>query len=143
VILDNRSIRSKTELLNTGSAEYALRWFPHPFFPFPQDGVACRFTPQIEVPQNSGYFLDGKGFVCLNKNYDWGKGLFLPLTLLHKEILSIEQRHPFLSSVKTCCDYTPAYLPVWANKQTFSSEPYLEATIPGGDRLEWSVSYCF
>jgi hypothetical protein len=52
-------------------------------------------------------------------------------------------RHPFLGLVAAKCSFTPSYFPIWGNDRTFSWEPYLERTVPGGSCEEWTIEYEF
>jgi hypothetical protein len=143
VSLNGRTIVSKTVLLNSGEAACSLRWFPHPFFPFPKDRVACRFGFPISVPDNAGYFLNSGGFLELKPEYDWKKGLYQPLIVERPALFSAEQRHPLINKITVSCDYVPSFLPVWANDRTFSFEPYLEKHVKSGEKISWKIEYSF
>jgi hypothetical protein len=143
VSLKARTVVSKTELSNSGEAACPLRWFPHPFFPFPKDRVACRFGFPISVPENAGYFLNSSGFLELKPGYDWKKGLYQPLVIEKPAPFSAEQFHPLVGKVSVVCDYVPSFLPVWANDRTFSFEPYLEKQVKSGEELSWRIEYSF
>ena len=143
VSLSGRTIESKTILSNNGETACSLRWFPHPFFPFPKDRVACRFGFPISVPDNAGYFLNNSGLLELKPGYEWKKGLYQPLTIERPALFSAEQRHPFINKVTVSCDYVPSFLPVWANSRTFSFEPYLEKQIQSGEEFSWGIEYLF
>jgi hypothetical protein len=141
VSLDNRTITSKTVLFNKGTMQCPLRWFPHPFFPYPKDHVACRFGFPVSVPQNPGFFLNEQGIVALRRAYDWKKGFYQPLVMEKKELFSAVQIHPLVNSVSVTCDYSPSILPIWANQRTFSFEPYLEKQIQCGEEFSWKIEY--
>jgi hypothetical protein len=143
VSLNARTVVSKTELSNSGEAACPLRWFPHPFFPFPKDHVACRFGFPISVPDNAGYFLNSNGFLALKPGYDWKKGLYQPIVIEKFYPFSVEQIHPVVGKVFVRCDYAPSFFPVWANNRTFSFEPYLEKQIQSGEAFSWRIEYLF
>jgi hypothetical protein len=143
VSLNARTVVSKTVLSNSGEAACALRWFPHPFFPFPKNNVACRFGFPISVPDNAGYFLNSGGFLELKPGYEWRKGLYQPLIVEKPATFSAEQIHPLVGKVSVMCDYTPSFLPVWANDRTFSFEPYLGKEIKSGKKFSWKIEYIF
>ncbi|MFM8354501.1 MAG: hypothetical protein ACKOBM_06315 [Gammaproteobacteria bacterium] len=44
VSLAGRTVRSTTELANTGRGEVSIRWFPHPFYPQPDSDELVWFT---------------------------------------------------------------------------------------------------
>lgn len=143
VSLDARTVVSTTELSNSGQAACPLRWFPHPFFPFPKDHVACRFGFPISVPDNACYFVNTGGFLELKPGYEWEKGLYQPLVIEKPAPFSAEQIHPLVGKVSVRCDYVPSFLPVWANDRTFSFEPYLEKEIQSGGEFSWKIEYSF
>jgi hypothetical protein len=143
VALDGRRVESKTNLSNNGNVSLRLRWFPHPFFPFPKDHVACRFGFPISVPDNGGYFLNSGGLLELKPGFDWKKGLYQPLTFEKSLPFSAEQLHPLVKKMSVRCDYVPSFLPVWANNRTFSFEPYLEKQVKGGEEFSWKIEYTF
>jgi hypothetical protein len=143
VSLKGQIIISHTTLMNNGIAVCPLRWFPHPFFPIPQNGIACRFLFPVAVPENPGYFLNSQGFVEMKPEYEWKKGLYQPLIVEKPAPFSAELFHPLVKKVSVRCDYAPSFLPLWANDRTFSFEPYLEKEIIGGEELSWKIEYCF
>jgi hypothetical protein len=143
VWLDKHTLESRTTLFNNGDAPCPLKWFPHPFFPFPQDHVACRFGFPVYVPDNAGYFLNRTGFLELKPEYDWKKGLYQPLIVGQPATFSAEVNHPIINRITVTCDYVPSFLPVWANNRTFSFEPYLEKQINTGEKFSWKIEYLF
>jgi hypothetical protein len=143
VTLSDLTVTSATNLANGGEEEIRLRWFPHPFFPFPRNRVACRFGFPFSVPDNPGYFVNAQGFVELKPGYDWTKGLYQPLGLAQPAQFSAVVNHPIVETVGVSCDYAPAFVPVWANHRTFSVEPYFETTVRSGEAASWQISYRF
>lgn len=143
IALSGRSVISATRVANTGDADCLVRWFPHPFFPFPENGLACRFCRPVDVPDNPGYFLNNQGFLEMKRDYDWQNGLYQPI--VWKEPLAFESVlcHPLCKTVHMRCDYVPSFFPVWANSRTFSVEPYLERRISSGERFSWKIEYVF
>jgi hypothetical protein len=143
VSLDCRTLVSRTTLFNNGNAPCPLKWFPHPFFPFPKDHSACRFGFPVSVPDNAGYFLNSHWVLELKTEYDWKKGLYQPLTVDKPAMFSAEQNHPLIEKISVMCDYVPSFLPVWANIRTFSFEPYLERLVKSGEEFSWKIEYLF
>jgi hypothetical protein len=141
VSLNARTVVSKTVLVNSGEAACTLRWFPHPFFPFPKDHVACRFGFPVSVPDNPGYFLNGQGLLEFKPGYDWKKGCYQPINIENPAAFSAEQIHPLVGKVSVTCDYVSSFLPVWANDRTFSFEPYLEKQLQSNEEFSWKVEY--
>jgi hypothetical protein len=143
VLLSGNALTSETALLNKGENAFPLRWFPHPFFPYPAGRVACRFGFPVAVPDNAGYFLNDRGWVEMNPRFEWDKGLYQPLILEQPALFTARQVHPLVNAVLVSCDYAPSFLPVWANRRTFSFEPYLEKTIDSGEEFSWKIEYRF
>jgi hypothetical protein len=144
VTLAGRALISRTTIHNQGTAPLPVRWFPHPFFPPTPDGVQCRFSIPISLPENPGYLLDAENFIYLNPDFDWQKGCFLALE--HEAVndsLTVEQRHPSVGIVTTVVDYAPAYLPIWGNANTFSFEPYLQTQLNDSQSATWRIEYRF
>jgi|WetSurMetagenome_2_1015567.scaffolds.fasta_scaffold00108_9 hypothetical protein len=143
VTLAERTVTSATKFCNAGAKQLDLRWFPHPFFPPTIDGVACRFDFPVSLPDDSGYFVNELGWLELKRDYDWTRGLYQPLGSESREPFSAVVNHPLVEFVEVKCDYTPAFLPVWANHRTFSFEPYLERTVKSGEEESWKIEYTF
>jgi hypothetical protein len=143
VALEGRSVVSETQVHNRGLADCPLRWFPHPFFPFPGQGRACRFEGPVAVPENPGYFIDSQGIVGLRAGFDWEAGLYQPVAWQRPLPFGADILHPLCSAVRMHCDYVPSLLPLWANSRTFSVEPYLEKNAAAGTVVRWRVEYEF
>ena len=143
VSLQERNVESKTNLSNNGRDPLPLRWFPHPFFPFPKNNVACRISGSVSVPNNPGFSINDEGYIELKPGYNWKKGLYQPLIIDNTGIFSAKQLHPLVEKVIVRCNYIPSFIPVWANDNTFSFEPYLETEIKSCDHVTWKIQYEF
>lgn len=143
LVLVNRTLISATRLANTGAKPLPYRWFPHPFFPLVL-GESSRFNLPIKVPANPAYKLLDNGFVALDPAAGWDRrGHFQELEFESGERLVVLQRHPKVGLVGATFSYTPSYLPIWGNANTFSFEPYTEGNVAAGAAVEWSVAYDF
>jgi hypothetical protein len=144
VVLINRTLISATTLRNVGHETIQLRWFPHPFFPNTR-GEFCKFNLPVSCPADSvGYVIQSNGWVTMKPSSTWDRvGNFQAMTFTPGERLVTFQRHPTLGLLTATCSYTPAYLPVWGNKYTFSFEPYLAETIERDRESTWSIGYDF
>ncbi len=144
VELDGRTIRSRTSIRNAGESPLPVRWFPHPFFPPTPDGVQCRFSVPIELPENPGYFLNEDDFICLQPDFDWRKGHFQSLGFSEAENgMTITQRHPLVDEVVATIDYATDFLPIWGNDRTFSFEPYFDTELRQDESAAWQIEYTF
>ncbi len=144
VELVERTIRSRTSIRSAGESTLPVRWFPHPFFPPTTDGVQCRFSVPIELPENPAYFLNDDDFICLDPDFNWTKGHFQPLGFSDaEEGMTITQRHPLVSEVVATIDYATDFLPIWGNARTFSFEPYFDTALAQGESATWQIDYTF
>lgn len=144
VALSGRTLSSRTEIESQGEAPLPVRWFAHPFFPLTADGVLCRFSMPIVVPENPGFYLNDEGFVCRKEGYDWPQGCFQALDFTPEgESLTIVERHPAVGEVTTRTDFAPSFMPIWGNENTFSFEPYFVRELAAGDRATWHMFYTF
>jgi hypothetical protein len=143
VALEGRSVVSETRVRNIGPADCPIRWFPHPFFPFPGQGGAARFEGPVAVPDNPGYFLNSQGIVEVRGGFDWEAGLYQPVSWQRPLPFGVDIFHQRCTSVRMRCDYVPSFLPLWANDRTFSVEPYFEKDLESGGTCSWKVEYEF
>lgn len=142
VRLAGRTIRSSTTLRNTGGMFIQMRWFPHPFYPHPEDDELCRLNFIAGMPADSYYDLAPSGYIR-RRNWPWNEGHFQALDHHAQSNLIILQKHPQLGLVAATCSYVPDFFPIWGNQYTFSWEPYLERTIAAGQALTWWIDYEF
>ena len=144
VILTDRTVDSRTSVRNTGAADLPIRWFPHPFFPPNPDGVQCRLSIPVSVPENPGFVLDARGWIRLRPEHDWNRGCIQALDYdKSAPSLSVTQRHPKTGQITMAVSYAPSYMPIWGNANTFSVEPYHSAKLAAAEQDAWSVRYTF
>jgi hypothetical protein len=144
ITLNERTIHSRTEISNSGQPTLPIRWFPHPFFPLPDDGILCHFSIPVSLPENPGYWRNDDGFICRKPDHNWVKGWFQRLD--YEAVapgLTIIQRHPQVGQVVTQLNYPVALLPIWGNACTFSFEPYLDRQLAASEQATWQISYTF
>lgn len=142
VSLEQRTVRSRTVLTNTGRAEVSVRWFPHPFYPQPDTDELLWVNAPLRWRDDSGYTLLPNGFIA-RSGWPWSEGKYLPLDHDATAPLVLLQRHPRLGVVAASCSYVPDFFPIWGNGTTFSWEPFLERTVAGGQTLDWWIDYSF
>jgi hypothetical protein len=142
VSLNERTFESVTTLRNTGAVSLPVCWFAHPFFPIPPDGVLCRFSIPIGMPESLGYLLKEDGHVYRKPTHDWSRGCYCALDLkTHDRVLHAIQRYPQFSEIAVETDFPPSALPIWGNDRTFSFEPYFERTLSANEEAHWGVAY--
>ena len=142
VQLRGRTVRSHTEIKNTGTKPAPLRWFPHPFFPQPDSDELLWINAPLTWRDATGYARRDNGFIA-RTGWPWHEGHYLPLD--HDAIapLVLVQRHPLLGLVTAACSYAPDFFPIWGNGITFSWEPFLERTVAPGQLYAWWIDYTF
>ena len=138
-VVDKR-VESITTVDNITDVDITISWFSHPFFLL-NDNLTCGkiIPPIINLPDNAGYYVDDDGMICMKPEYPWPKGLFQPIDVPAKK-LTFTIPHPVVGSVILSTDYSVAKCPIWANKNTFSFEPFIERTVKSGEKTSWMVS---
>jgi hypothetical protein len=144
VSLTGKTITSRTRVQSTGRAELPIRWFPHPFFPPTRDGVQCKLSIGMTLPESPGFALDEEGWIRLRPEHNWRRGCYQALDYdASATSLSVLQRHDRVGQIRMDVNYRPSYLPIWGNANTFSIEPYHSATLGQGEQDDWTVRYTF
>lgn len=140
VSLDGRTLTSRTSLENLGEREIPLRWFAHPFFPWP--GAECfRASPEVSLPENPGFLANARGFVERRPEHQWTKGCYVvPKVALGGE-LEVVHKHPLVGEVRVACRFPLAWLALWGNHRTVSFEPFHQTPLAPGTRSVWAIEY--
>ncbi len=144
--LSGRTVTSKTSLRNLNDTPVPLRWFAHPFFP--HAGWPCtRFNVDCDLirylPLSGGFTIDSAGQISRSPEFDWKAGCFQLLNLPFGYPLEAFQKHPALGEVKVECRFPVAWMPIWANANTVSFEPYYHSALPSFGTAEWAMAYHF
>ena len=140
VSLDGRTLTSSTVLTNLGKREIPVRWFAHPFFPWP--GADCfRTSLEMSLPENPGFLTNPRGFVERRPEHDWKKGCYVvPKVALGGE-LEVVQKHPLVGEIHAACRFPLAWLALWVNDRTVSFEPFHQTLLAPGARSDWAIEY--
>jgi hypothetical protein len=142
VRLKGRTLESSTELSNTGDRALPVRWFAHPFFPWPE-GDCCRLSLEHALSAGAPLVVNERGFLECRSGADWQSGHYLvPRVALGGE-LGIQQRHPKLAGIEVECGFPIGWLALWGNARTFSVEPFLQTLIAPNASYSWGISYRF
>jgi hypothetical protein len=141
--LRERTLTSTTRLKNSGTGAMMFRWFAHPFFPRISGGESCMPGFTYALPQNAGFYVDGDGAVGLHETFDWNVGWYQLLEGVEGQLFSVRQRHPLCGEVRVDGDFPMHRVALWANRNTFSIEPFLQRTLHAGEEYEWTLSYRF
>lgn len=142
VSIHERTVRSRTQLANTGRGEVPVRWFPHPFYPQPATDELLWVNAPLRWRDGNGYTRLPNGFIA-RTGWPWQQGHYLALDHDATAPLVLLQRHPALGLVGAACSYAPGLFPVWGNERTFSWEPFYERTAAPGQTLDWWIDYSF
>jgi hypothetical protein len=137
-----RTLASSTLVTNLGTRALPLRWFAHPFFPWPGERV-CRLSLEHVLPDGAALVTDASGFVTRRAESDWSRGHYLlPRVALGGE-LTVEQCHPTLGFVRVRCGFPLGGLALWGNERTFSFEPFFQSILEPGAETRFGLSYEF
>ena len=140
--LAGRTLDSSTELRNHGGRAIPLRWFAHPFFPWP-NGDCCRLSLEHALAPDAPLAKNERGFLERRAASDWQAGHYLvPRVALGGE-LRVEQRHPKLDGVEVTCRFPLGWLALWGNTRTFSIEPFFQTVLAPGASVAWGIAYRF
>lgn len=144
VKIDGRTVESSTTVKNTGKAELPIRWFAHPFFP--HAGLECfGFDRESVFPfwvaDAGGFQYNDRGWVERKASHDWKKGCYQLVQIPFGYPLAARVNHPLLGEIKVEADLPTCFLPIWANENTVSFEPYLQTQVKPGDSYSWAMRY--
>jgi hypothetical protein len=142
VSLHGRTVRSHTRLRVRGDEFVRVRWFPHPFYPQPDDDELFWINAPLHWRDDASYTQRDNGFIA-RAGWPWDDGRYLALNHDANAPLVVLQRHPRLGLVTGACSFIPDYFAIWGNAATFSWEPFLERTVAPGQELTWWVDYTF
>jgi len=141
--LNDWTVFSTTQINNIGPNPLPVKWFAHPFFPITKDMSCCKLSLPVTVPQNPGFFLRDDQFICMDPSYNWKNGCYRSLGIPWKKKLEAVVNHPAVAAIRIECSYAPTWLPIWANANTFSIEPFLAQTVTPGTETHWGIQYTF
>jgi len=142
VVLEGRALTSATTLRNLGRRDIPVRWFAHPFFPWPK-AECFRLSLETDLPENPGFFVNAEGFVERRSEHVWERGCYVvPRTALGGE-LAVTQKHPALGNVHVSCRFPLAWLALWGNNRTVSFEPFHATVLAPGAESAWAIDYRF
>ena len=141
--LDGRRLVSRTTVKNSGRRTLPVHWFAHPFFPLTDGTLVCQLHFPATMPENPGYMLED-GFIRFKKAIrSIEEDEFVMLEIQPDTPFDATLSHPTLDGIRITGDFTLARLPIWANGNTFSIEPYIHRSQEPGEETEWSLTYEF
>ncbi|MEZ5276934.1 MAG: hypothetical protein R3F07_11190 [Opitutaceae bacterium] len=141
--LEARRLTSRTTLANTGGRTLPVHWFAHPFFPLVDGTLICQLNFPATMPENPGFFLED-GLIRFRRPFrTFEENQFVMLEIGPDTPFDATLSHPTLDGIRMTGDFTLARVPVWANGNTFSIEPYIHRSLEPGEATGWSLTYDF
>lgn len=142
--LRGNTVSSRSRVLNLGSIPFSTIWFAHPNFPLANGCISCLLPTEYRMKENPDFWMNRFGHLALRRPFlletdnhlEWLSGV------PHDRFLAAVD-HPTVKRVQIRTDFPPDRLGVWANRHTFSIEPYAIRRVPPRGCAEWSISYTF
>jgi hypothetical protein len=140
VVLDNSDCIIKVALHNKGTIPIPVRWFVHPFFPSNNRHVCCDCSLPLTIPDNSGFeSIDNR--ITLIPTFNWKMGCYRTVSVPWNRPVSVSVKHPVIKNITMKTSYGLSWLPLWANENTFSIEPFFSRFLVPGESAEWNVVF--
>jgi hypothetical protein len=142
--LRGRMLESATFVRNLGARALPVRWFAHPFLPWPTTGTSlARLSLESALPAGAPLLETADGAWERRPGVEWRTGHYLlPRVTLGAE-LTIDAKHPSLGDVRIACRFPLGGLAFWANDRTFSFEPFFQTLVAAGGEVRWGIEYGF
>jgi len=130
----------KVSLHNAGTIPIPVRWFIHPFFPLNSGELYCHLSLPLTIPDNPGFECHDNR-ITLVKKYDWKNGCYRTVSVPWDSPISISVNHLHAKKITMNTSYGLSWLPIWANNNTFSIEPFYSKFLVPGESGEWNVEF--
>ena len=143
ITLIDRSIRSKTTLINYDKNTLSLEWFAHPFFALKKGLITAELPQGTTLPHNSSFNLTGSVLNQTRVFQSMTDGHLDYLTLPKDNTTMTKVNHPVLDSVEFSFNFVPSECLIWGNNATFSIEPYKIITLKPHESQSWTLEYKF
>lgn len=142
--LRGRTLDSRTQLTNHGSARLTLQWFSHPFWALTAGRARITLPPGTTIPENPGFHVNAEGVLTFKRPFVTADdNQFALLSLPPGRELNLTVNHPQLARITFATSFVPDECPVWANAHTISVEPYLNLALAPGETRHWHVRHGF
>jgi hypothetical protein len=141
--LDGRRLTSQTTVRNTGERSLPVHWFAHPFFPLTGGSLVCQLHFPARIPENPGFTLEDGCIRFIRPFHTMKDDAFVMLEIDPGTPFDATLSHPRLDGIRIRGDFELARLPVWANGNTFSIEPYIHRNLEPGEETDWALTYEF
>jgi hypothetical protein len=141
--LEGRRLTSKTIVRNAGERILPLHWFAHPFFPLTDGTLVCQLRFPARLPENPGFTLEDGCIRFVRPFLTMKDDAFALMEIDPGTPFDATLSHPCLDGIRIRGDFDLARLPIWANGNTFSIEPYIHRSLRTGEETDWSLTYEF
>lgn len=141
--LEGRRLTSQTTIRNTGKRTLPVHWFVHSFFPLTDGTLVCQLHFPARMPENPGFTLTDGCIQFVKPFRTFEDDAFVMLEIDPDTPFDATLSHPSLDGIRINGDFTLARLPVWANGNTFSIEPYIHRSLEPGEQTDWTLNYEF
>jgi hypothetical protein len=125
---------------NVGTIPIPVRWFVHPFFPLNNDNISCTLSLPLTIPDNPG-FESTNNHITMVQTFDWKNGCYRTISVPWDKPVSVSINYPAVKNIAMKTSYGLSWLPVWANKNTFSIEPFFSRFLVPGESAEWNTMF--
>ncbi len=143
--LEGRTLSSTTGVRNHSNVPLIFQWFARPLFPLPPDGRICRFAcDSIYLGEHPHFVREGDTGVTTQAPPASTDGVYTRVGLPEDcRQLRAHIPHPVTGEVLLTSDFRPYHLPVWANSEACSVQPYYQHVVIAGLEERWSLAYTF
>ncbi len=142
VVLEGSGCTLMANIYNTGILPIPVRWFVHPFFPLNNGNVSCHLSLPLTIPDNPG-FKNCDNHLSMVHSFDWKMGCYRTTSVPWNKPVSISIKHSLVKDITMKTSYGLSWLPVWANENAFSIEPFFSKFLIPHESVEWNVTFTF
>jgi hypothetical protein len=94
----------------------------------------------LTIPDNPGFESHGNR-ISLVQSFDWMQGCYRTLSVPWNRPVSISVNHSSEKKITMKTSYGLSWLPIWANINTFSIEPFYSKFLVPGEFVDWNVEF--
>ena len=143
VLLNKNSVNINTKLHNLSKIEMPFRWFAHPFFQPNENGDCGKLKFEALLNTNPGFSLSEQGLLKMKPDHDWETGHYELVNNISGKKMNADIFHLSGHSISVTGNFPMSKLALWANSNTFSTEPFYEKTLRPGEEAVWGLNYDF
>lgn len=133
--------RGKVEL--KGERPMELEWYAHPFFSLCENQTGVAFDHGVGLESPDGFLVEDARIAADPTQPQHAEGYFSWMQWSKGTPLDARVDHPTLGKVQMTMDQGIDRMPIWANCNTLSIEPYLYRRLDPGSTFETTIVYAF